>query len=147
MKLAVIFMLFAILVGCKTTSSGDVDITQPPTGGVWNSKSERLFIVKVAGGLELGSLDIVYDYSRDTLPAAAKTALFNLATTTENLTCLSDGGYYTITITENTGLDKFYLSDNQDCGHTDNVEGFIKNEDIMALIPLLNGIDTGSRGY
>lgn len=147
MRLTVILMIFAILTGCKTTTSGDVDITEPPTGEVWNSKSERVFIVKVADGLDPGSLDLVYDYSRDTLPAAAKTALFNIATTTENLTCPSDGGYYTITVTENTGLDKLYLSDNQDCKHTENVEGFIKTEDIMALIPLLNGVDTGSRSY
>ncbi|MEE9302546.1 MAG: hypothetical protein V3U84_02065 [Thiotrichaceae bacterium] len=147
MKLTIILMVFTILIGCKTTSSGDVDITQPPTGEIWNSKSERVFIVDVADGLELGTSDIVYDYSRDTLPAAAKTALFNLTTTTENLTCPSDGGYYTITVTENTGLDKLYLSDNKDCGHTENVEGFIKSEDIMALIPLLNGVDVGPRGY
>ena len=138
-----LFVICVILfmLGCKDDSGESVDITVPAVGEVWSSQSERLFIVDDTGMPQAGDEGpgyVIYDYSRDMLSQAAKTALYNLTLTEEDLHCAVDAGFYTITITVNTGIEKKYISNNKGASDfPERIDGSINIEDISALILLL----------
>ncbi len=143
MKLTVILMVFAMLAGCKTTSSGDVDITTPPGGIVWNEKSERIYIIH---DLTLTYQPreapdyIIHDYSRDMLTPAAKTALYNLSTIPPAEVvdgCMEDVSWYQVIVTDNTGIEREYWSHHK-CFYDDVVTNYIEHGEIEALIELLD---------
>jgi len=124
--------MLVVLTGCKETEEGVIILA--PVGEVWNEKSERLFIKRFNQDLKPHAT--VFDYSRDTLPASAKTALFNLVLI-EGRICdhSSNRNTYAIVVTSGEGLDKTFHSDNKDCGEL--VDGYIAVKDVAEVITLI----------
>jgi hypothetical protein len=123
--------LVFLLSGC------DDDSSSPSETAIWNEYSQRIVIVQDNGNVQ-NSEDrfISYDYSLDTLSIEAKELLPKINTTSSELSCANDGVTYEVTITDDTGLDRDYLSNNKACN--DVVAEFVDTGDLDDLIQLLS---------
>lgn len=134
------YLMFVLLSACSGSSSDDPVPVIPPVSSntVWDDSSERLYIVIDNGNVASGDdRYTTYDYSRDTLNANAVTALLNLTTTTDALSCIEDGVSYEVTITDGSGLETVYLSHNSACNNITPEGGFIQADALQMLLSLL----------
>lgn len=106
--LIIVAISLLALIGCKEGPDGVVTLT--PLPAVWTVDSERLVIRENREGYTF------YDFSRDTLPAKVKTALYALKTTDQGVVCRAGRETYEITITDNDGLDRVFASTDGRCG-------------------------------
>lgn len=128
MRTLIVIGLLA-LIGCKEGADGVV--TLAPLPAVWTVDSERLVIRENREGYTF------YDFSRDTLPAKVKTALYALETTDQGIVCRAGGETYEVTITDGDGLDRVYASNDGRCGDLYAWDSFIAVAAIDNIVRLL----------
>jgi hypothetical protein len=135
MKNIICGALTFLLIACGADSSDDNNDQK----AVWSDLSQRVVIVQNNGNVpDPDERYITYDFSLDSLSSENKNMLQSLTAITSPLTCDEDGVTYELTITDETGINTVYLSNNKACN---NIEGilFIKVEDIASIISQLPG--------
>ena len=101
---------------------------------IWTDESQRIVITVDNGNVPAdASRYQVYDRSLDTLSDTATSMLENMTTTGDDLFCQNDGRTYELSITDESGLETLYGSDNADCGRME-YDGFVEAEWVEDLI-------------
>ncbi|MBL4798735.1 MAG: hypothetical protein JKY50_15050 [Oleispira sp.] len=128
----ILHTIFAFsLIACGGSSSDD---TQKYQVAMWDESSQRVQIIQDNGNvLNPNSRYVTYDFTLDSLSAKSKETLLTIDTISSPLTCAEDAVTYELIITDETGTDTSYLSNNKACN---NIEGlhFIDIEEITLLI-------------
>lgn len=124
-------LIVLLLSGCSSSDNADEDKR------IWRDDSERIVIVQDNGNVPNGeSRYVTYDYTRDTLTIEAKNILPTISSVSKDLKCDQDATTYKITVTNGSGLEKVYHSNNKACNDTKGMV-FVETSEISSLIPNL----------
>ena len=128
-KLVVLIIAVFLISGCQNETNSSC----AGCGAyIWTNTSQRIVINKNGGLLPQNE---TFDYVRDTLPNSAELKLKQIRINNTELECWNDGFTYEIVITDETGSDSEYFSNNKACN---DVEGksFVDTQEIEGLIEL-----------
>jgi hypothetical protein len=117
-----------ILFGCNNYSN-----CEGCGAHIWDDKSQRIKIIKSGGLLPTTQ---TFDYVRDTLPESANQKLNDIRVNNTNLECWNDAFTYDIVITDESGVDHNYFSNNKACVDVDGKD-FVDTLLVEELISLL----------
>tara|TARA_R110001583_G_scaffold124463_1_gene275895 strand:- start:399 stop:812 length:414 start_codon:yes stop_codon:yes gene_type:complete len=135
MKNIICGALTFLLVACGADSTNNV--SDDDQQAIWSDVSQRIVIVQDNGNVpDPNERYITYDFSLDSLSTENKNMLQSFTPIASPLSCVEDGVTYELTITDETGINTVYISNNKACN---DIEGllFIKLEDITLLISQL----------
>ncbi len=133
--IVLLFIPFLLLCSCKSEQESISIDSQ--NENIWKSNSRQIYILRFNGLTE--DPDDRYselDYTKESLSEEAVQKLETITTTTNNLECWNDAETYDITITNDSGNDNEYFSNNKACNDVSGKK-FVSKSEVNELFLLL----------
>ena len=123
------------MASCSDNGNGDESqLSEAEIIRIWSDDSERLLIVQDNGNvMDSGERYTTYDYSRDILTKNEKDILVSIETVQDGLSCVNDGVTFEVVVTNGSGQEITYYSDNKACDTSIDVS-YIEYEKVESLI-------------